>query len=64
MLFKTSYLSYDLTTEVVADETPAVDVVLKADFKRTALLSELKKLEEESSTGNLKNQERITEVRG
>ncbi|KAM7304606.1 ATP-binding cassette sub-family F member 1 [Ixodes scapularis] len=48
--------------EVVADETPAVDVVLKADFKRTALLSELKKLEEESSTGNLKNQERITEV--
>lgn len=48
--------------EVVADETPAVDVVLKADFKRTALLSELKKLEEESSAGNLKNQERITEV--
>ncbi|CAN7990662.1 unnamed protein product, partial [Ixodes pacificus] len=48
--------------EVVADETPAVDVVLKADFKRTALLSELKKLEEESSGGNLKNQERITEV--
>lgn len=48
--------------EVVADDTPAVDVVLKADFKRTALLSELKKLEEDSAGGNLKNQERITEV--
>ncbi|CAN7993011.1 unnamed protein product [Ixodes hexagonus] len=48
--------------EVVADDTPAVDVVLKADFKRTALMSELKKLEEESAAGSLKNQTRIAEV--
>ena len=32
---------YNLLTDVQADDTPAVDVVLKADKKRTALLEEV-----------------------
>ncbi|KAH7981376.1 hypothetical protein HPB49_023474 [Dermacentor silvarum] len=48
--------------EVVADDTPAVEVVLKADFKRTELLEEQKKLEDDAARGNLKNQDRLTEV--
>ncbi|XP_064457981.1 ATP-binding cassette sub-family F member 1-like isoform X4 [Ornithodoros turicata] len=48
--------------EVVADETPAIDVVLKADVKRTKLIEEQKKLEEDAAIGNLKNHERLTEV--
>ncbi|KAL1481467.1 hypothetical protein MTO96_002407 [Rhipicephalus appendiculatus] len=48
--------------EVVADDTPAVEVVLKADVKRTELLEEQKKLEDDAARGNLKNQDRLTEV--
>ncbi|XP_070379337.1 ATP-binding cassette sub-family F member 1 [Dermacentor albipictus] len=48
--------------EVVADDTPAVEVVLKADFKRTELLEEQKKLEDDAARGNLKNQDKLTEV--
>ncbi|KAL3244481.1 hypothetical protein MRX96_002244 [Rhipicephalus microplus] len=48
--------------EVVADDTPAVEVVLKADVKRTELLEEQKKLEDDAAQGNLKNQDRLTEV--
>ena len=51
-----------LFTEVQADETKAVDAVLKADKKRTALLEECKKLEEESDKGNTKNSTRLKEV--
>ena len=40
--------------EVVADETPAVQAILKADVKRTALLEEAEKLEKEQRRGNLK----------
>lgn len=48
---------------MVADDTTAVEVVLKADFKRTELLEEQKKLEDDAARGNLKNQDRLTEVR-
>ncbi|KAG8191664.1 hypothetical protein JTE90_016454 [Oedothorax gibbosus] len=48
--------------EVVADDTPAVDVVLKSDAKRCQLLDEMNKLEEETTKGSLKNQERLNEV--
>jgi ATP-binding cassette, subfamily F, member 1 len=48
--------------EVVADDNSAVDTVLAADVKRTALLEEAKKLETEVEDGNLKLQERLTEV--
>lgn len=48
--------------EVVADETSAVDTVLKADVKRTALLEECKKLEEAVEGGNLTLQDRLQEV--
>jgi ATP-binding cassette subfamily F protein 1 len=40
--------------EVVADDTPAIQVILKADVKRTALLEEADKLEIEQGKGNLK----------
>jgi len=43
--------------EIVADETPAIDAVLKADTKRLALLEECKKLE--STGGSL---DRLKEV--
>ena len=39
--------------EVVADDTPAVQVILKADVKRTTLLEEAAKLEKEQRKGNL-----------
>jgi ATP-binding cassette subfamily F protein 1 len=40
--------------EVVADDTPAIQAILKADVKRTALLEEADKLEIEQQKGNLK----------
>lgn len=40
--------------EVVADDTPAVQAILKADIKRTTLLEEAEKLEKEPRKGNLK----------
>jgi ATP-binding cassette subfamily F protein 1 len=48
--------------EVVADDTPAVEEVLKADVKRTALLQECKKLEAEQEKGNIEVQSRLKEV--
>ncbi|KDR09962.1 ATP-binding cassette sub-family F member 1 [Zootermopsis nevadensis] len=48
--------------EVVADDTPAVEEVLKADVKRTALLEECKKLEAEQEKGNMEVQARLKEV--
>ncbi|XP_033732268.1 ATP-binding cassette sub-family F member 1-like [Pecten maximus] len=48
--------------EVVADETPAIDAVLKADVKRTELLAEEKVLFAEQEKGNTKNSERLKEV--
>ncbi|XP_060603390.1 ATP-binding cassette sub-family F member 1-like [Ruditapes philippinarum] len=48
--------------EVIADETPALSVVLKADVKREALLEEEKKLVKESDAGNTKNSERLNQV--
>jgi ATP-binding cassette subfamily F protein 1 len=48
--------------EVVADDTPAVEEVLKADVKRTSLLEECKKLEAEQEKGNMNVQARLKEV--
>ncbi|XP_055598104.1 ATP-binding cassette sub-family F member 1 [Uranotaenia lowii] len=48
--------------EVVADEFSAVDTVLKADVKRTALLKECKDLEQEVESGKLELQDRLQEV--
>ncbi|XP_039443524.1 ATP-binding cassette sub-family F member 1 [Culex pipiens pallens] len=48
--------------EVVADENSAVDTVLKADVKRTALLAECKKLEDEIEGGNISLQDKLQEV--
>ncbi|XP_053690237.1 ATP-binding cassette sub-family F member 1 [Sabethes cyaneus] len=48
--------------EVVADETSAVDTVLKADVKRIALLEECKKLEEAVESGKLELQDKLQEV--
>lgn len=48
--------------EVVADETPAVEVVLKADTKREKLLEEMNKLESEVNKGNIKNQTRLNDI--
>ena len=48
--------------EVVADDTPAVEVVLKADEKRTQLLQEVKELEMEQEKGNMKIAERLKHV--
>ncbi|XP_012257478.2 ATP-binding cassette sub-family F member 1 [Athalia rosae] len=48
--------------EVVADDTPAVEEVLKADVKRTELLAECKKLEEQAEKGDTKVQDRLQEV--
>lgn len=48
--------------EVVADDFTAVETVLNADVKRTALLEESKKLEAEIENGNLSVQERLNEV--
>uniref|UniRef100_A0A182RGL8 ATP-binding cassette sub-family F member 1 n=1 Tax=Anopheles funestus TaxID=62324 RepID=A0A182RGL8_ANOFN len=48
--------------EVVADETSAVDTVLKADVKRTALLKECKELEEAVESGKIELQDKLQEV--
>lgn len=48
--------------EVVADDTPALQVVLKADKKREALLEEERRLVQESEKGNSKNSERLNQV--
>lgn len=48
--------------EVVAEDASAVEVVLKADTKRTTLLEELKKLEESPEAGTLAGQERLKEI--
>ncbi|WAR30412.1 ABCF1-like protein [Mya arenaria] len=47
--------------EVVADDTPSLETVLRADTKRTALLEEEKKLMKESEAGNTKNSERLNQ---
>ncbi|GJQ74708.1 hypothetical protein Trydic_g21559 [Trypoxylus dichotomus] len=48
--------------EIVADDLTAVESVLKADVKRTALLEECRKLEESPNSGNLDVQDRLNEV--
>ena len=48
--------------EVVADDTPAVQAILKADVKRTSLLNEAEKLNKEQQKGNIKVSERLKEV--
>lgn len=55
-------MGFFLLIEVVADDTPAVDVVLKSDTKREELLKEMKELEEEAAKGSLKKQDRLNEV--
>lgn len=47
---------------MVADDTPAVEEVLKADVKRTSLLQECKNLEAEQEKGNMEVQARLKEV--
>ncbi|KAI9563957.1 ABC protein [Daphnia sinensis] len=48
--------------EVVADDTPAVQAILKADVKRTSLLEEADKLEKEQRKGNLKVTQQLNQV--
>lgn len=48
--------------EVQADDTKAIDAVLKADKKRTALLDELKTVTAEVEKGNTKIVDRLQEV--
>lgn len=48
--------------EVVADDTPAVEVVLKADVKCHELKEECKKLEEKLEQGDSSVQDRLQEV--
>ncbi|XP_058802702.1 ATP-binding cassette sub-family F member 1 [Phymastichus coffea] len=48
--------------EVVADNTPAVEVVLKADVKCNALKEECKKLEEKAENGDTTVQDKLQEV--
>ncbi|XP_060065979.1 ATP-binding cassette sub-family F member 1-like [Ylistrum balloti] len=48
--------------EVVADETPSIDAVLKADVKRTELMAEEKALFAEQEKGITKNADRLKEV--
>ena len=49
--------------EVMADDTPAIDAVLKADTKRLQLLEEEAKLIAESEAGNDSGSERLKQVR-
>ena len=49
--------------EVVADDTPAIDAVLKADTKRLELMEEEKKLTAEGEAGDDSNSDRLKEVR-
>ncbi|XP_047001818.1 ATP-binding cassette sub-family F member 1 [Schistocerca americana] len=48
--------------EVVADDTSAVETVLKADVKRTELLAECKDLEARQEQGDMSVQDRLKEV--
>lgn len=48
--------------EVIADDTPAVEVVLKADTKCTELQAECKRLEELTEQGVIDAQNRLQEV--
>jgi len=48
--------------EVVADDTPAVEVVLNADEKRTSLLAEKTKLEKLQSAGDMSVMDRLNQV--
>lgn len=48
--------------EVIADDTPAVEVVLKADTKCTELQAECKRLEELTEQGVTDAQNRLQEV--
>lgn len=48
--------------EIVADDLTAVESVLKADVKRTQLLDECKKLEEEFQSGDMTAQEKLSDV--
>ena len=48
--------------EVQADDTPAIDAVLKADTKRLKLLEEEQKLIDESEAGDDSNVERLKQV--
>ncbi|KZC11524.1 ATP-binding cassette sub-family F member 1 [Dufourea novaeangliae] len=48
--------------EVIADDTPAVEVVLNADVKCKELLAECKKLEEQVEQGDTSVQSRLQEV--
>lgn len=48
--------------EVIADETPAVEVVLNADVKCKELQAECKKLEELTEQGDTTVQNRLQEV--
>ena len=50
--------------EVMADDTPAIEAVLKADTKRLKLLEEEAKLIAESEAGNDSGSERLKQVRG
>lgn len=49
--------------EVIADDTPAVEVVLNADVKCKELQAECKKLEELSEQGDSSVQGRLQEVK-
>ena len=48
--------------EVEADDTPAIDAVLKADTQRLALMKEEKDLVAESEAGNDSRSDRLKEV--
>ena len=50
------------TSEIVVDDTPAIDAVLKADVKRLHLLEEEKRLITESEKGNDEHSDRLREV--
>ena len=49
--------------EVMADDTPAIEAVLKADTKRLKLFEEEAKLIAESEAGNDSGSERLKQVR-
>lgn len=49
-------------TEVQADDTKAIDAVVKADKKRLALLEEQEKLQKAAEQGDLSRADRMKEV--
>ena len=49
--------------EVVADDTPAIEAVLKADQERLRLLAEEKELMAEADAGNDSRSERLKQAR-